>query len=76
MKSVLVSGKLIKWKDEKGFGFIRPTDGSVEVFLHISEIKDSTRRPVLDTQFTTILLLKMVKFVLSMLLFWAQEIGI
>jgi uncharacterized membrane protein YsdA (DUF1294 family)/cold shock CspA family protein len=48
MKSGLVSGKLIKWKDEKGFGFIRPTDGSVEVFLHISEIKDSTRRPVLD----------------------------
>ena len=47
MKSGLVSGKLIKWKDEKGFGFIKPADGSVEIFLHISEIKDSTRRPVL-----------------------------
>jgi uncharacterized membrane protein YsdA (DUF1294 family)/cold shock CspA family protein len=47
MKSGLVSGKLIKWKDEKGFGFIQPADGSVEVFLHISEIKNSTRRPIL-----------------------------
>jgi uncharacterized membrane protein YsdA (DUF1294 family)/cold shock CspA family protein len=39
------SGKLTKWKDERGFGFIQPVDGSQEVFLHISEIKDSTRRP-------------------------------
>jgi cold shock CspA family protein len=48
MKSGLVSGKLVKWKDEKGFGFIQPTDGSVEVFIHISEIKNSTRRPILN----------------------------
>lgn len=45
MQSSLRSGKLTKWKDERGFGFIQPVDGSQEVFLHISEVKDATRRP-------------------------------
>ena len=45
MQSGLRSGKLTKWKDERGFGFIQPVDGSQEVFLHISEVKDATRRP-------------------------------
>lgn len=45
MQTSLRSGKLTKWKDERGFGFIQPTDGSQEVFLHISEVKDATRRP-------------------------------
>ncbi|MBD1909307.1 MULTISPECIES: DUF1294 domain-containing protein [unclassified Leptolyngbya] len=43
--SVLQKGQLTAWKDAKGFGFIRPADGSQDVFLHISELKDSTRRP-------------------------------
>ena len=45
MKFDLRSGKLTRWKDDRGFGFIQPVDGSQEVFLHISELKDSTRRP-------------------------------
>jgi len=45
MKPGLRSGKLIKWKDDRGFGFIQPVDGGREVFLHISELKDTTRRP-------------------------------
>ncbi len=45
MKLGLRSGKLTKWKDERGFGFIQPVDGSQEVFLHISDVKDATRRP-------------------------------
>jgi uncharacterized membrane protein YsdA (DUF1294 family)/cold shock CspA family protein len=45
MQPSLRSGRLIKWKDERGFGFIQPVDGSQEVFLHISEVKDATRRP-------------------------------
>ena len=45
MKSGLRSGQLIKWKDDQGFGFIQSVDGSQDVFLHISEIKDSNRRP-------------------------------
>jgi uncharacterized membrane protein YsdA (DUF1294 family)/cold shock CspA family protein len=45
MQPGLCSGKLTKWKDDRGFGFIQPIDGSQEVFLHISEVKDATRRP-------------------------------
>jgi uncharacterized membrane protein YsdA (DUF1294 family)/cold shock CspA family protein len=45
MKPGIRSGKLTKWKDDRGFGFIQPADGSQEVFLHISEVKDATRRP-------------------------------
>ena len=37
MQPGLRNGKLIKWKDERGFGFIQPVDGSKQVFLHISE---------------------------------------
>jgi cold shock CspA family protein len=45
MKPGLRSGKLTKWRDERGFGFIQPVDGSQEVFLHIAEVKGATRRP-------------------------------
>jgi uncharacterized membrane protein YsdA (DUF1294 family)/cold shock CspA family protein len=45
MEPGLRRGQLKKWKDDRGFGFIQPVDGGQEVFLHISELKDSTRRP-------------------------------
>ncbi|NJO67064.1 MAG: DUF1294 domain-containing protein [Leptolyngbyaceae cyanobacterium RM1_405_57] len=45
MKPVLNQGQLTTWKDDRGFGFIQPADGSQAIFLHISELKDSTRRP-------------------------------
>ncbi len=45
MKTSLCHGKLKKWKDDRGFGFIQPIDGSQEIYLHISELRDSTRRP-------------------------------
>ncbi len=45
MKPVLRKGQLTTWKDEKGFGFIKFSDGSQEVFLHISAFKNLNRRP-------------------------------
>ena len=45
-------GQLVTWKDDRGFGFIKPNDASKEVFLHISALKGAGRRPkVGDTIF-------------------------
>lgn len=38
-------GKLVVWKDDKGFGFIQPEDKSGRVFLHISAVRSTQRRP-------------------------------
>ncbi len=38
-------GKVIKWYDDKGFGFVRATTDSKDVFLHISEIQRLSKRP-------------------------------
>ena len=52
MKPDLNKGQLIKWNDDRGFGFIKPSEGSKEVFLHISAVKTTRRRPkVGDTIF-------------------------
>jgi uncharacterized membrane protein YsdA (DUF1294 family)/cold shock CspA family protein len=45
MKPVFSKGNLIRWIDNRGFGFIQPIDGSQEVFIHISAFKDVNRRP-------------------------------
>jgi cold shock CspA family protein len=47
MKPVLKQGKLKTWKDDRGFGFIKPDNGGKEVFLHISVLKRASRRPKL-----------------------------
>ena len=46
MKPGLHRGQLARWDDDRGFGFIQPADSSPEVFLHITELKDVTRRPI------------------------------
>ncbi len=38
-------GKLKTWKDDRGFGFIKPEDDDKDVFIHISALKGSVRRP-------------------------------
>lgn len=45
MNPTLKRGQLTAWKDERGFGFIQPAGGGQDVFLHISALKTSTRRP-------------------------------
>lgn len=45
MQPVLGKGQLVTWKDNRGFGFIQPSDGDKQVFLHITALKDTSRRP-------------------------------
>jgi uncharacterized membrane protein YsdA (DUF1294 family)/cold shock CspA family protein len=40
-----VKGKLSRWDDDKGFGFIRPNITGPEVFLHIKSLRNPSRRP-------------------------------
>lgn len=41
-------GTLIKWNDERGFGFIAPAQGGDELFVHISEFNRRGVRPALN----------------------------
>jgi cold shock CspA family protein len=43
----IFKGKLKRWNDDKGFGFITPENGNDEVFIHISALKNMSRRPVI-----------------------------
>jgi uncharacterized membrane protein YsdA (DUF1294 family)/cold shock CspA family protein len=38
-------GRIAKWNDERGFGFISPSEGGDSVFVHISSFPRSDRRP-------------------------------
>ena len=39
-------GTLVKWNDERGFGFV--SQGPSEIFVHISAFRNDGRRPVLN----------------------------
>lgn len=43
--SMKMHGKLIKWKDDRGFGFILCEHNQQEVFVHISSFPANTPRP-------------------------------
>jgi cold shock CspA family protein len=45
MSNNLKKGKLKRWNDDKGFGFIDSEDGKRDVFIHISALKRMGRRP-------------------------------
>jgi len=45
-------GRIIKWYDDKGFGFIRATQDSKDIFLHISEIHKLNKRPEINESVT------------------------
>jgi len=40
-------GKLIRWVDAKGFGFIKPENGNGDIFIHISALKGMERKPII-----------------------------
>ncbi len=41
-------GKIARWNDEKGYGFISPLSGGKQIFIHISAFSNRDRRPQLD----------------------------
>jgi cold shock CspA family protein len=45
-------GKLDKWNDDRGFGFITPTRGGEPVFVHVSAFPRDGRRPQLGEPLT------------------------
>lgn len=40
-----LNGILKEWNDDRGFGFISPCTGGVDVFAHISTFQNRSRRP-------------------------------
>lgn len=40
-----VSGHIVEWNDERGFGFVSPDAGGERVFLHIKAMGDGGQRP-------------------------------
>ncbi len=42
----LQQGQVIRWNDEKGFGFIQPDAGGKQVFFHIRMVRGKRSRPV------------------------------
>lgn len=41
-----IEGSLTKWNDDRGYGFITPTQGGPEIFVHISAFPRNTSRPL------------------------------
>ena len=44
-------GVLTEWNDERGYGFITPSDGGPKVFLHVHSLLPAARRPVVGEEF-------------------------
>lgn len=42
---MLKQGKIARWEDEKGFGFIDPASGGKQIFVHIKALPRGMRRP-------------------------------
>jgi len=41
-------GKITSWNDEKGFGFISPSSGDKQVFVHIKAFSNRSLRPEIN----------------------------
>lgn len=46
MAKTVYKGILKTWKDDRGFGFIKPEHDDKDIFVHISSLKGMARRPM------------------------------
>jgi CspA family cold shock protein len=50
-KEMNMTTGIVKWFNaDKGYGFIQPTDGSVDVFVHISAVERAGMRSLTEGQ--------------------------
>lgn len=47
-----IEGTVAKWNNDRGFGFIAPTEGGPDVFVHISAFPQDGIRPSLGDRFS------------------------
>ena len=47
-----LSGTLRSWNDDRGFGFVAPTHGGAELFVHISALPRDGSRPTVGEKLT------------------------
>ncbi len=47
-----IEGTVAKWNNDRGFGFIAPTQGGPDVFVHISAFPQDGIRPSLGDRFS------------------------
>ncbi|MCF6253844.1 MAG: cold shock domain-containing protein [Thiomicrorhabdus sp.] len=45
-ENTVLTGKLKRWNEAKGFGFIGTEEGQRDIFIHISDLKGMSRRPL------------------------------
>ncbi|MGD9949740.1 MAG: cold-shock protein [Desulfobulbus sp.] len=45
-----VKGKVIKWKNDKGFGFIESINGMPDIFFHENSFLNQSRRPAIGEE--------------------------
>ncbi|UCH74826.1 MAG: cold shock and DUF1294 domain-containing protein [Rhodospirillales bacterium] len=41
----MAKGRIVHWKSDRGFGFVRPQNGGQDVFLHISDVRHAGYEP-------------------------------